>query len=707
MIKNYEKAKAMQPEALMKLTANADYCGIFTETGFVYRNEFFEDGEKKQQFLRISFDGKRCEEYPEGEKLFEADQSEVNLSPDGNFAVLLRDHNLWLRDTRSGKEKQITFDGELHYDYASRFEGDTGFVSALRMGLPYKPAMRWSPDSSKFVTYRLDQRKVRELNLIRNVPQDGTMRPVLYSYKYAMPGDAELPLTELVIYDVISDKLIPVDIPPMERPMTLPISEMGDTAAWSFEGGSLLYTYITRDYKKCTVYRIDPCSGTSKVLFTEESDTFLFFDLLFAIGQSSAWASGALREDGCILSPLLASDSADTLLWLSNRDGWYHVYNYSLSDGRLRNRVTVGEFEVTAVNRVDWQNGMLYFTACGLQKDPYDADLCAVPFSGGEMKMLTKGEGNHQVRVAPRCDCFVDFLSEADLEPVLTLRAMDGTKLAELLRCDAARAAAAGCIKPVRFLVPGADGRTPISGCLYLPEEAKKEKVPVIEYYYGGNQKANVPHTFQAGLLSGLAELLVQLGAAVVIIDGKGTPLRGKAFFDACYRNQRDIAGVEDHIAAIRQLAARYPLDIGRVGVFGHSGGGYAAFHCLTDHGEFYKCGVASGGNHVQEIYLAEWSERFLGTYDPDIWKKQDAEYDADKLNGPLLLIHGELDDNVHPANTMRLVDALIKANKDFELLIIPNFAHDVPRLPYWRRRLMDFFVRNLLGKEPPKEFKL
>ncbi len=704
MLKNYERAKLMQPEALRESVANYDNKPVFTENGVVYKLESFENGAKKTRYMLTSYDGKTTSEYPEGEKLFKPEIGTVNPSPDGKLGVLLKDHDLWLKDMESGEETQLTFDGELHYDYASRYEGDDLFITDKRKNIVYPPMARWSPDGTRFITYKLDQRKVKDLYLLQNVPEDGSMRPILHTYKNAFAGDEELPMIELYVFDVKTKKGTRVDVDGLHCDLMPPVSPYGDSVSWSKEGNVFTCYDIARDYKKVTVYLVDAATGAARKLFTEETDTFLFFDFMYL----ETLEGGAFP--GLSPSCMNLCEKTDTLIWYSNRDGWYHFYAYRLSDGSLINQITKGEFETLMINRLDWETGKLWFCAAGLQKDLYDRSLCTVNLDGSGFEVVSKEEGNHTVNFAPNGDCYTDLLTEADLPAGFTLRNLDGSVRAVLAECDLAPAKKNGFITPIRFSLPGADGKTPIFGVLLLPEEAQKgEKVPLLEYYYGGNQTFMVPHDLATMIDNpGFIECTAQLGMAVVVIDGMGTPFRGKAFHDKCHKNVGAIAGVEDHIAVIKQLGKLYPvLDLDRVGMWGHSGGGFAALHCMTEYGDFYKCAISSAGNHAQEVYSAGWSERFMNAFDAELWKKQDAEYKVDQLKGPLLLIHGELDDNVHPANTMRVVDQLIKANKDFEFLIVPNYPHGLRPLKYWRRRIFDFFVRNLVGKEPPKEFEL
>lgn len=748
MKERYDKARKMQPENLLGRAATLAPVPVFTEDGAAYRREWIKNGQKSWGFFctdsssgrerplfdhnalaaqlekaagtpvpadrmeleLMQADAKGCVfryqdkvyRYGADGKMDEQERTAGSVSPNGKYTVYVREHNLWLRETGSGKDVQLTFDGELHWDYASRWEGDSSFISDRLSGREIAPRILWSPDGERFVTYKMDQRNVKELYLVQSVPPGEVSRPVLHTYKYCMPGDENMATAALYIYNVSDRSAVKVDMPDMPVAFMTPIHELLNCVCWSDAGSFILCYLMERGFKKATVYRIDPQTGRSQQLFEEKTDTFLFFDFFHLMQNENtefvnhSWA------------PMWCSEREGSVLWLSNRSGWYQLYAYDLLTGALKNQVTDGEFEVCRVHYIDWGRRELYFSVMGLQEDPYDCSLCRCSLDGGDMTVLSQGAGNHLISFAPDGECYTDLLTESDLPPEFSLYRRDGSRAAVLTQCDAQWMKRDGFITPIRFKLPGADGQTPICGVLLLPDTAEK-KVPIIDYYYGGTQHINTPHTFMGvAANSGFIECLVQLGAACVVLDGMGTPGRGKQFHDACYQRQGDCAGLEDHIAVIRRLCGMYPvLDDTRIGVWGHSGGGYAAFHCMTKHGDFYRCAVSSGGNHAQEIYLSDWSERFMGLFDRELWKKQNAEYLADKLKGPLLLIHGEMDDNVHPANTMRIVNALIQANKDFELLILPNYPHALRPSKYFRRRILDFFTLHLLKEQPPKEYCL
>jgi dipeptidyl-peptidase 4 len=369
------------------------------------------------------------------------------------------------------------------------------------------------------------------------------------------------------------------------------------------------------------------------------------------------------------------------------------------------------------------------FTALGREPgvDPYHNQLCRVsldgapgdgPFDGATR--LTSGDGDHTVRYSPDGAWFVDIVSDTTTPPVTTLHDASGSRIATLERADVSTLLATGWTPPERFHAKARDGVTEVYGVVIRPTGYDPVgSYPVIDYIYGGPQTTIAPTTFtdatpftdpfRNGRGSGFwqAQAIAELGFVVVMIDGLGMPGRSRAFHDRSYRDLAD-AGIPDHIAAIRQLGDRDPaLDTGRVGIYGHSAGGYASARAILDHGDFYSVCVSSAGNHDHRTDKASWVERYMS---PEVGEHYDAQANrtiAHQLTGRLLLVHGEMDENVHPAATLALADALIRANRDFDLLIIPNRPHRLDDDPYFLRRRWDYFVRHLLDAEPPAGYRI
>jgi dipeptidyl aminopeptidase/acylaminoacyl peptidase len=401
------------------------------------------------------------------------------------------------------------------------------------------------------------------------------------------------------------------------------------------------------------------------------------------------------------------------VLWWSQRDDWGHLYLYDLSTGRAKRRVTAGSWNVLDVLRVDAERRTLYFLGAGREPgDPYFRYLYSVRFDGSGLTLLTPDSANHVATLAPSGRWFIDAASTPDRPPVTVLRDARGRKVMDLERADISRLVATGWTPPIPFTVKARDGRTDLYGLMYRPTAFDStRRYPIVNHIYPGPQTGSVgSRSFIAS--RGDTRALAELGFIVVQIDAMGTPMRSKSFHAAYYGDMGD-NGLPDQVAGMRQLAERYPwIDVTRAGIYGHSGGGYAAAGAILRYPDFFKVAVSQAGNHDNRNYEDDWGEKWQGllarnadgttTYD-----NQATQLVAGNLKGKLLIAHGTMDDNVPPNNTLVLVDALIAANKDFDLILFPNRRHGFGNEPYMMRRRWDYFVRHLLGAEPPAEYRL
>jgi dipeptidyl aminopeptidase/acylaminoacyl peptidase len=394
------------------------------------------------------------------------------------------------------------------------------------------------------------------------------------------------------------------------------------------------------------------------------------------------------------------------IIWMSERSGWNHLYLYDAATGRVKNPITRGEWVVRRVERVDNEKRQVWFWAGGIRpgQDPYYLHLARVNFDGSGLTVLTEGDGTHEVQFAPDGRTFIDRYSRVDLPPVNELRsAEDGRLLCTLERADASALFATGWQAPERFVAKGRDGKTDIYGVIWRPMKLDPaRKYPVIEYIYAGPQGSFVPKDFHAYYRQ---QSLAELGFVVVQCDGMGTNDRSKAFHDVCWKNLGD-SGFPDRIPWIKAAAAKYPyMDVTRIGIYGGSAGGQSALRALLAYGDFYKAAVADSGCHDNRMDKIWWNEQWMGWPIGPEYKEQSNVTQAHRLRGKLFLIAGELDTNVDPASTMQVVNALVKADKDFDLLVVPGGGHCIGGAPYGWRRTEDFFVRNLLA--PPRGIKL
>jgi dipeptidyl-peptidase 4 len=614
----------------------------------------------------------RCKQEP-GE-----DENE-SLSPDKKWAAYAKDHNLYVRDVSTGTSVQLTQDGVSGWDYATPLPSLRLLTDQGTEDVKQAAAVFWSPDSSKLITYRTDSRNSGRFTSIQYVPPD-QLRPKAYVVVYPLPGEV-LAKAEPIIFDIQSQKRIEVKTPPIELPF-----QDGPGFDWSPDGKAILYDYDERGYKAKEIRSIDPETGEQKVIVRDSSEQYI------DPGEEFYRFDNATGE----------------LLLASERDGWNHLYLYD-KNGRFENQVTQGPWVVRQIEYVDEKARRVYFLAGGREKgeDPYQTHLYNIGFDGKALTLLTPENASHTVSISPDGDFFVDNYSRADLPAKSALRrTKDGSEIRVLETSDVSALEKIGWKPPEPFQGKAADGKTDLYGLIWKPSNFdSSKKYPVIEHVYTGPQDFFVPKTFNAVLrLQSVAEL----GFIVVMIDGRGTSGRSRAFHLFSYRN---LGGAfEDHVAMIKQMAAKFPyMDIDRVGVFGTSAGGYGAAHAMLAFPDFYKVGVSISGDHDARLDKAWWNEAYQGYPVQDDYAAQSNVTMADRLQGHLLLVHGDIDDNVHPVETMRFVDALMKSNKNFDMLFVPNMYHGEsgPHAAYLVRRRWDYFVQYLLGVNPPRDFVL
>ncbi len=605
-------------------------------------------------------------------------------SPDGTKEAFIRDWNLWVRDVETKEETQLTTDGIENFGYAT---DNAGWRKSDR------PILLWSPDSKKIATFQQDQRHVSDMYLVETT----VGKPKLQSWKYPLPEDEDIIRIHRVIIEVDGPKIIRLQMPPDPRRGTLcdDISCSGafDDNAWSPDGTKLAFVSSSRDHKEAKMRIADATTGQVTDIFEEVVAT------QYESGQGSInWRY---------------LPATNEFIWYSERDDWGHLYLYNGNTGEVKNQITKGDFVVTKLLKMDEENRVLYFEANGREegRDPYFSHFYRVDFDGQNLKLLTPENGNHSVSFSPDGRYFIDTYSQPDVPPVSELRDMEGKLITVLEKADISRLEATGWQPPTPITVKSRDGRWDLYGLMFTPTNLdESKKYPVVNYIYPGPQGGGVgSRSFFASRRDHQA--LAELGFVVVVIDGTCNPGRSKSFHDVCYGNMADNT-LEDQISGIKQLAQKYPyMDLDHVGIWGHSGGGFATAAALFRYPEFYKVGISESGNHDNRNYEDDWGERYIGLLIADESGKSNYEEQANQISagnlvGKLLLAHGGLDDNVPPYNTYLVVDALIKANKDFDLIIYPNARHGYGSDSYYMmRRRWDYFVKHLQGVEPPKEF--
>ena len=601
------------------------------------------------------------------------------LSPDRKRAAYIKEDNLWVRDTQTGTRTQLTTDGIKNFGYAT---DNAGWRSSDR------PVLAWSPDSRKIATFRQDQREVSDMYLVTT----NVGKPTLKQWKYPLPGDKVIPTIERVIIEVDVPRVIRLQVQPDLHRATLSddISSSGtfDDVNWTQDGTRLAFVSTSRDHKQEKIRLADAQTGTVREVFEET----------VATQYESGWGAINWRY----LAP------TNEFIWLSERDNWGHLYLYDGATGKLKNQITKGEWVVTRLLKVDEKKRMLYFMTVGRQAaNPYFAQLCQIGFDGKQFAVLTPEPGNHQVSLSPSGAYFVDTYSAPDVPAVSVVRSLDG-KTMPLERADISRLTATGWRAPTPIRVKAHDGQTDLYGLMYTPTNLDPaKKYPVVDYIYPGPQGGSVGNwSFSAARKDNQA--LAELGFVVVEIEGTSNPLRSKSFHDMSYGNMADNT-LTDQITGIQQLARQYPyMDLERVGIWGHSGGGFATATAMFRFPDFFKVGIAESGNHDNRNYEDDWGERYNGLTSASDYEAQANQNWAKNLKGKLMLAHGMMDDNVPPSNTLLVVEALQKANKDYDLVLFPNSGHGFGSYTtYMARRRWDYFVKHLLGAEPPKEFKI
>lgn len=575
------------------------------------------------------------------------------VSPDGKYTAFIKNHNIYVKEQATGKERQLSIDGTL--------------------GNYYSAYIRWSPDSKKVAACKIRPVEKRYVYYVESSPKD-QLQPRLHKQEYAKPGD-ELPFKVPCIYEVETGKVI--------QPSTELFDRQYDLwgPQWDNDSRAVTFEYNQRGHQVYRVLELSAETGKVRPLIEETSEKYVNYPLRYRYDL----------QDG------------KHIIWASERDNWNHLYMYDRTTGKVVNQITKGEWYVRQVVRVDEANRQIYFSANGVQpdEDPYLIRYYRIGFDGTGLTCLTPDEGMHQAWFSDDMRYLVDVYSMVDKAPVAVLRsAADGRVVMPLEQADISRLVAEGWKAPEVFTAKGRDGKTDMWGIIIRPTNFDpNKKYPVLEYIYQGPGSQYVPKTFTP--YNWYMTSIAELGFIVVMVDGMGTSFRSRSFENVCYKNLKD-AGLPDHIAWIKAAAAKYPyMDIDRVGIYGCSAGGQESMTAVLFHPEFYKAAYSACGCHDNRMDKIWWNELWLGYPVGEQYREGSNVENAHLLTRPLMLVVGEMDDNVDPASTMQVVNALIKANKDFELVVIPGARHTMGE-DFGEHKRYDFFVRNLLKVNPP-----
>ncbi len=576
------------------------------------------------------------------------------LSPDGKSEAFVKNHNIYVRDVESGKERAVTFDGG--------------------MGFYYSAYMNWSPDSRRIAASKLRRAEKHYVSFVESSPAD-RLQPKLHTMEYCKPGD-DVDYREPRIVDVATGETFApaTDLFAHQYSLSHPYW-LGD------DSDKIYFEYNERGHKVYRLLEYSASTGAVRPVVEETSDKF--------VNYSRLWRRYI--------------DGGRKLLWTSERDNHNHIYLYDVASGRVERQITSGEWYVRGIDRVDEEQGVIYFTASGMNRreDPYLVHWYRIGLDGRDMVCLTPEDGEHSVVFSPDRRYLVDTYSRADMPPVTELRdGRTGKLVMKLETADISALEAEGWRMPEVFAAAGRDGKTLMWGLIQRPSNFDPSKsYPVIEYIYAGPGSAYVPKTFMP--YNWNMTSLAELGFIVVQLDAMGTSFRSKEFEEVCYKNLKD-AGLPDRMAWIRAAAAKYPyMDIDRVGIYGCSAGGQESTAAVLQYPDFYKAAYSACGCHDNRMDKIWWNEQWMGYPVDESYAASSNVEMAHLLRRPLMLVVGEMDDNVDPASTMQVVNALIKAGKDFELVVLPGERHTMGGA-FGDHKRYDFFVRTLMHKFAP-----
>lgn len=576
-----------------------------------------------------------------------------SVSPDGKQEVYISENNVWARSADGTNVRQLSFDGQADNYYTGDF--------------------RWSPDSKKVVCTKIKPAPVHKLYLIESSPTD-QLQPKLQDRDYVKPGDP-LPVRRPVLFDTERNTSKMIDFKNPENQYSV------GNVRWSTKGDYFTFVYNGRGHQEYYIYRVDSQNGNVFPSVSETSNTFIYYNSLY-------------RFD---------IEERNEIIWISERDGWRHLYLIDSKSGGIKKQITKGEWVVKNVLHVDPAKREITFIGCGMHadEDPYLEKIYKVNIDNGKLVALTPENANHRGVFTTDRKFFIDVYSRVDKEPITVLRdGLTGKVLLELEKADVSKALAQGWSFPEVFVSKGRDGETDIWGIIKRPRDFDpNKKYPVIEYIYAGPHGSFVPKSFSIG--QGMRpSALTELGFIVVQIDGMGTFNRSKKFHDVSWKNLKD-AGFPDRILWMEAVNKKYPsIDITRVGIYGNSAGGQNTLGGLLFHPEFYKVGVSSCGCHDNRMDKIWWNEQWMGYPIGKEYAESSNVDNAYRLRGKLLLIVGELDDNVDPSTTLQVINALKIANKDFDYIMVPGMGHSIGD-DWVERKRRDFFVKHLMGIEP------
>ncbi|WP_372762818.1 DPP IV N-terminal domain-containing protein [Pseudoalteromonas sp.] len=590
------------------------------------------------------------------------------LSPNKQHYVKLEKYNIHLCSSVDKRCKQLTHDGSPSEPYAVAHPYPEDMLNDAHFAEQKQLQVYWSSDSNYLISYKLFREGVNKLTLTDSTA-DNDFSVSTVSYYYPQAGDDVLPMAQLLLVDVAAQRADLLDAPKIMQ------TYYGGAIWGKWHNDAFYYHDRRRGNREYNLMQVLPKDKRVRTLITETDDEFI-----------DPWVQ---TFDNL--------QQTNRLIWSSQRSGYQHLYLYDTVSGALINPITQGDFTVRSIKGIDEQRGIVYFEASGKEAnvDAYFRHLYRVNLDGSNLTLLTPEPHEHHSYLSPGFKYVIDNYSDAHTPTQSWLRdAYSGEKITLLDQADASALTALGWRAPEPFTVLAPDGKTPLYGLIYKPSHFDSNKLyPIIDDSYTGPHNFFTPKSFDT--FSNQRPALAELGFIVIKMDGRGTSKRGKAFQRHSYKNLA--AGTDDHVWAIKQLAKKHDyFDLTRVGIFGFSAGGYDTVQAMLRHNTFFKAGVSASGNHDFRVDKAGWNEIWMGWPVTAHWQQQSNYTDVTRLKGKLLLAHGELDSNVHPSATLRLVDKLINANKDFDLLIMPKMGHVLDTSPYFVEKRWKFFIEHL-----------
>lgn len=634
---------------------NLRYLSVSKDLGtitFVLDNHRWEYGIKKSTLKDL---GQLPEREPQPHWMVVSDEKDFPPvpSPDGKYVAFIRNHNVAVRNVATGEVRELSLDGAL--------------------GNYYSSYIQWSPDSKYVLTNKLRPAEKHYVYYVESSPKD-QLQPKLHKQEYAKPGE-ELNFHLPCIFNIETGAAVAAPEDQLKPQYEL------HSLRWNKDSKAATFEFNERGHQHYRVLELNAETGVMRTVIEESSNTFVNYSRQFRHHT--------------------ADDSE--IIWMSERDNYNHLYLYDKATGKVKNQITKGDWYVRSVLKVDDQARRIWFQASGVNKDedPYFIRYYSINYDGSDMRDMTPSKGMHTAYLSNDNKYIVDVASTVADAPVAVLRnAETGEQVMDLEKADISEIVANGWKAPEVFVAKGRDGKTDMWGIIIRPTNFDpSKKYPILEYIYSGPGDHYVPKSFFS--FNRYMSAIAELGFIVVQVDCMGTSYRSKEFEEVCYKNLKD-AGIPDRKLWIKAAAEKYPyMDIDRVGIFGCSAGGQESTTAVLFHPEFYKCAYSACGCHDNRMDKIWWNEQWLGYPIGDQYKEGSNVENAHLLTRPLMLMVGELDDNVDPASTMQVVDALIKANKDFELVVMPGVAHSMGEA-YGEHKRYDFFVRNLIGVNPP-----